>query len=132
MQSIQRVGNFPIRFRCGLPNCSPSCDDQVSPAAEGFYFEAAVRSPLLPLDMTTAWTELLVLAGLHPLEWQLASLLPPDGVLGERAARLGYRVRPFGGVMDTGTRDSAMAGSFVRADKTSQDVPQWVRVIKLC
>src|SRR5260370_3832823 len=25
-------------------------------------------------------------------------LLPPDGVLRERAARLGYRVRPFGGV----------------------------------
>src|SRR5215470_10631006 len=30
--------------------------------------------------------------------------------------------------MDTWTRDSAMAGSFVRADKTSQDVPRWVRV----
>src|SRR5258708_37561784 len=29
---------------------------------------------------------------------------------------------------DTWTRDSAMAGSFVRTDKTSQDVPQWVRV----
>src|SRR5262252_8543765 len=29
--------------------------------------------------------------------------------------------------MDNWTRDSAMAGSFVRADKTSQDVPRWVR-----
>src|ERR1700730_9122497 len=28
----------------------------------------------------------------------------------------------------TWARDSAMAGSFVRRDKTSQDVPQWVRV----
>src|SRR5262249_39390922 len=30
--------------------------------------------------------------------------------------------------MDTWTRNSAMAGSFVRADKTSQDVPRWVHV----
>jgi hypothetical protein len=30
--------------------------------------------------------------------------------------------------METWTRDSAMAGSFVRADKTSQGVPRWVRV----
>jgi hypothetical protein len=30
--------------------------------------------------------------------------------------------------MDTWTRDSAMAGSFVRADKTSRDVPRWLRV----
>src|SRR5262249_58561964 len=30
--------------------------------------------------------------------------------------------------MDTWTCDSAMADSFVRADKTSQDVPRWVCV----
>ena len=34
---------FPIHLRYGLPGCSPPFDgsDQVSPAPEGFYFQAS-------------------------------------------------------------------------------------------
>src|SRR5215470_10272854 len=45
-----------------------------------------------PSGGTVTPAELPWVAHLHGI------LLPPDGVLRERAARLGYRIRPFGGV----------------------------------
>ena len=38
-----------VRFRCGLPGCSPPCDgsNRVTPAPEGFYFQAFGRSVAL-------------------------------------------------------------------------------------
>src|SRR5713226_9870198 len=63
-------------LRCGLPSCSPPCDgsNRVTPAPEGFYFQAFGRSVTLA---AAAWTGLLVLAGLSPAGIA-ASLAAPD------------------------------------------------------
>src|SRR5215831_12719574 len=69
---------FPIHLRYGLPGCSPPFDgsDQVSPAPEGFYFQASgslVTLTAAGYNYNMDWTP-FVGGDLHPLEWQLASL----------------------------------------------------------
>src|SRR5215470_9117210 len=74
-------------------------------------------------------------------------LLPPNGVLRERAARLGYRIRPFGGVdVAVGVDGHALArralihpvvaferrderGDAVRVDRADPDAVTPVRVV---
>src|SRR6516165_1789342 len=77
---------FPIHLRYGLPGCSPPFDgsDQVSPAPEGFYFQASgslVTLTAAGYNYNMDWTS-FCWRDLHPLEWQLASLHqnPPCGV----------------------------------------------------
>ena len=60
---------FPIHLRYGLPGCSPPFDgsDQVSPAPEGFYFQASgslVTLTAAGYDYDIDWTPMS--AGLAP------------------------------------------------------------------
>src|SRR5580700_6384232 len=66
-----------VRFRYGLPGCSPPCTDRTgTPQPSGTFTSrlSTVRSPSPSLDMTTTVTGLLCWRDSHPLEWQLASL----------------------------------------------------------
>jgi hypothetical protein len=66
-----------VRFRYGLPGCSPPCTDQTgTPQPSGTFTSrlSTDRSPSPPLDITTTATGLLCWRDSHPLEWQLASL----------------------------------------------------------
>jgi len=53
------ASRFTLRY--GLPGCSPPCDgsDQVSPAPEGFYFQASdrlVARPAAGYNYNMDWT----------------------------------------------------------------------------
>src|SRR5207302_9420149 len=67
-----RVSHFVaslVRFRYGLPSCSPPCTDQTgTPQPSGPFTSSlsADRSPSPSLDITTTVTGLLLLAGLSP------------------------------------------------------------------
>ena len=66
-----------VRFRYGLPGCSPPCTDQTgTPQPSGTFTSrlSTDRSPSPPLDITTTATGLLCWRDSHPPEWQLASL----------------------------------------------------------
>jgi hypothetical protein len=66
-----------VRFRYGLPGCSPPYTDQTgTPQPSGTFTSrlSTDRSPSPPLDITTTATGLLCWRDSHPLEWQLASL----------------------------------------------------------
>jgi hypothetical protein len=65
-----------VRFRYGLPGCSPPCTDQTGSQPLGTFTSrlSTDRSPSPLLDITTTATGLLCWRGSHPLEWQLASL----------------------------------------------------------
>ena len=66
-----------VRFRYGLPGCSPPCTDRTgTPQPSGTFTSrlSTDRSPSPPLDITTTATGLLCWRDSHPLEWQLASL----------------------------------------------------------
>ena len=66
-----------VRFRYGLPGCSPPCTDRTGmPQPSGTFTSrlSTVRSPSPSLDITTTVTGLFCWRVLHPLEWQLASL----------------------------------------------------------
>src|SRR6266571_2392870 len=75
-----RVSHFVaslVRFRYGLPSCSPPCTDQTgTPQPSGTFTSrlSTDRSPSPSLDITTTVTGLLCWRDSHPLEWQLASL----------------------------------------------------------
>src|SRR5215472_12929584 len=71
---------FPIHLRYSPPGCSPPFDgsDQVSPAPEGFYFQASgslVTLTAAGYNYNIDWTPLL--AGLAPAR-MAASLAAPD------------------------------------------------------
>ena len=67
-----RVSHFVaslVRFRYGLPGCSPPCTDQTgTPQPSGTFTSrlSTDRSPSPSLDITTTVTGLLLLAGLSP------------------------------------------------------------------
>ena len=66
-----------VRFRYGLPGCSPPCTDRTGMSQPSGTFTSrlsTVRSPSPSLDITTTVTGLFCWRVLHPLEWQLASL----------------------------------------------------------
>ena len=66
-----------VRFRYGLPGCSPPCTDRTgTPQPSGTFTSrlSTDRSPSPSLDITTTVTGLLCWRDSHPLEWQLASL----------------------------------------------------------
>ncbi len=66
-----------VRFRCGLPGCSPPCTDRTgTPQPSGTFTSrlSTDRSPSPSLDITSTVTGLLCWRDSHPLEWQLASL----------------------------------------------------------
>ena len=66
-----------VRFRYGLPGCSPPCTDRTGTSQPSGTFTSrlsTVRSPSPLLDITTTATGLLCWRDSHPLEWQLASL----------------------------------------------------------
>ena len=66
-----------VRFRYGLPGCSPPCTDRTGMPQPSGTFTSGLQtgwSPFPPPDMTTAATGLLCWRDLHPLERQLASL----------------------------------------------------------
>ena len=66
-----------VRFRYGLPGCSPPCTDQTGTSQPSGTFTSRLstdRSPSPLLDITTTATGLLCWRDSHPLEWQLASL----------------------------------------------------------
>ena len=75
-----RVSHFVaslVRFRYGLPGCSPPCTDRTgTPQPSGTFTSrlSTDRSPSPSLDITTTVTGLLCWRDFHPLEWQLASL----------------------------------------------------------
>ena len=66
-----------VRFRYGLPGCSPPCTDQTGrPAFGDFYFQAfngSVSLSVAGYNYNSGWIS-LCWRDLHPLEWQLASL----------------------------------------------------------
>src|SRR5207237_10905581 len=58
-----------VRFRYGLPSCSPPCTDQTGTLQPSGTFTSRLstdRSPSPSLDITTTVTGLLLLAGLSP------------------------------------------------------------------
>ena len=66
-----------VRFRCGLPGCSPPCTDRTgTPQPSGTFTSrlSTDRSPSPSLDITSTVTGFLCWRDSHPLEWQLASL----------------------------------------------------------
>jgi hypothetical protein len=66
-----------VRFRYGLPSCSPPCTDRTgTPQPSGAFTSRlpTVRSPFPSLDITTTVTGLPCWRDSHPREWQLASL----------------------------------------------------------
>jgi hypothetical protein len=66
-----------VRYRYGLPGCSPPCTDQTgTPQPSGTFTSrlSTARSPSPSLDITSTVTGLLCWRDSHPLEWQLASL----------------------------------------------------------
>jgi hypothetical protein len=63
-----------VRFRYGLPGCSPPCTDQTGNVQPSGTFTSRLstdRSPSPLLDITTTATGLLCWRDFHPLEWQL-------------------------------------------------------------
>ena len=79
-----------VRFRYGLPGCSPPCTDRTGMSQPSGTFTSrlsTVWSPSPSLDITTTVTGLFCWRVLHPLEWQLASLhgqsVTPNHVRGD-------------------------------------------------
>src|SRR5437588_2572640 len=92
-----RVSHFVaslVRFRYGLPSCSPPCTDQTgTPQPSGTFTSrlSTDRSPSPSLDITTTVTGLLLLAGLSPAG--LAASLAARSNSRDKAATGGHSAR---------------------------------------
>src|SRR5262249_60183460 len=82
------ASRFPYAPACQVAR-PPLTDRTRSPRPQRAFTSRlpAVRSPSLPLDITTTWTGLLLLAGLAPAR-MAASLAAPDPSCRLAAARL--------------------------------------------
>src|SRR6266568_4914647 len=83
-----------VRFRYGLPSCSPPCTDQTgTPQPSGTFTSrlSTDRSPSPSLDITTTVTGLLLLAGLSPAG--MAASLAARSNSRDKAATGGHSAR---------------------------------------